>query len=196
MLKNRLLAAVGALGLLLLFALLVGALLPRLDFFSSKRTALNTNVVIQQIQTLSQLVTVKYVMEKAIVFEDAKWYGESRVIMVAHGIVKAGVDLKQLTPDDLIINEQKKSIVINLPPGIITDAYLDDKQTQVLERSTGLLRTFDKNLEQDARKTAVDDIKRAARSNGILKDAEDRARLQLSNLFLQLGFTEVEIRSK
>jgi hypothetical protein len=39
-----------------------------------------------------------------------------------------------------------------------------------------LLRSFDKDLEQNARKQAVEDINRAARNGGILKDADERAR--------------------
>ncbi|MDB6125508.1 MAG: hypothetical protein JWQ71_4501, partial [Pedosphaera sp.] len=72
--------------------------------------------------------------------------------------------------------------------------YLDDKQTQVVERKTGLLRAFDKDLEQNARRQAVDDLNRAARNSGILKDADERARLQLINLFRVLGYSEVEFR--
>jgi hypothetical protein len=54
------------------------------------------------------------------------------------------------------------------------------------------LRSFNKDLEQTARQNAVDDIRRAARSGGILKDAEERARAMLTHLFRQLGFEEVE----
>ena len=74
------------------------------------------------------------------------------------------------------------------------DAYLDDKKTQVIERSTGLLRFFDKDLEQTARQNATDDIARAARLGGIGKDADLRAKEQLKQLFLQMGFEEVEFR--
>ena len=59
-----------------------------------------------------------------------------------------------------------------------------------------MLRTFDKDLEQVARQNAVDDLGRSARTIGILKDAEDRARDQLQVLFLQMGFEKVEIESK
>jgi len=118
--------------------------------------------------------------------------GENRILLLAHGIVKAGIDLGRLAPGDLQISEKK--IVIKLPPAQITDAYLDDKQTRVIERTTGLFRSFDKDLEQTTRQNAIDDINRAARSSGILKDAEERARLQLSNLLLQLGFEKVEFR--
>lgn len=152
-----------------------------------------TATVLQQVQTLSELVTVKYVMEKIVVLEDVKWYpgGESRVLLLAHGIVKAGVDLKQLKPEDITVSG--KTLRLRLPPARITDAYLDERQTQIIERSTGLLRMFDKDLEQTARVNAVDDIRRSARSAGILKDAETRAHDQLRMLFLQMGFDQVEI---
>jgi hypothetical protein len=153
----------------------------------------DTANVVQQVQTLSQLVTVKYVMEKVVVLEDVNYLGTSRVIMVAHGVLKAGVDFAQLKPGDVQLSGSKISIV--LPPAKLTDAYLDEKQTQIIERTTGLLRSFDKNLEQSARQQALDDLQRAARRNGILADADERAHTQLANLFHQLGFEKVEFRA-
>ncbi len=147
--------------------------------------------VLRQVQTLSQLVTVKYVMEKVVIFEDVKWYpgGDSRVLLVAHGIVKAGVDLDKVKLEDVRL--EGKRISIKIPSAQITDCYLDDQQTQIVERTTGLLRSFDKDLEQTARKIAVDDIRRAARTAGIVKDADERARAQLEKMFQQMGL-EVE----
>jgi hypothetical protein len=72
---------------------------------------------------------------------------------------------------------------------------LDDHHTQVLERSTGILRAFDKDLEQNARQQAVDELRVLALDKEILKDAQDRAKALLTALFLQTGFTEVEINT-
>jgi hypothetical protein len=168
----------------------LGVLLPRVLGLGSGTRMYNTATLLRQVQTLSQLVTVQYVMEKVVVAEDVKWFGENRVLMVAHGIVKAGIDLSRLEPGDLKVSG--KAIVIKLPPPQITDTYLDDKETRIIERSTGLLRAFDKDLEQSVRQNAVADINRAARNGGILKDAETRARAQLTNLFRQMGFEKVE----
>ena len=173
----------------------IGLLVPRLWSGNSKRV-LSTTTVVQQVRSLSELVTVSFVMEKVVGLEDVKWvegWGTSRVLLLAHGEVKAGVDLSRLGEGDLRLGE--KSVSIALPPPQITDAFLDEKQTQVIERTTGLLRAFDKDLETSARQTALDDIKRAARRAGILREAEDRARVQLANLFHQLGFERVEFRS-
>jgi hypothetical protein len=180
------------LALIFIFGLLVGILLPRFVRSNSAPAIRNTAVVLTQIQTLSQLVTVKYVLEKVVVLEDAKWYGENRVLLVAHGIAKAGIDLGKLQPGDIHISDKK--ITVTLPRAAITDIYLDDHRTQILERSTGVMRAFDKDLEQNARRQATDDLKTAALRNGIINDAEDRARVQLRGLFYQLGFERVEFK--
>lgn len=171
--------------------LLLGNKLIELSSPQSGVRVLNSATILQQIQTLSELVTVKYVLEKVVVLEDVKWYGESRVILVAHGVVKAGVDLSKVGPDDIRASPGK--ISMTLPPPAILDVHLDDDRTQIVERSTGLLRQFDKDLEQNARREALGSLRRAAHAQGILKEAEDRLRAQLTFLFRQLGFDEVEL---
>src|ERR1051325_2749212 len=159
--------------------LFAGFILPRWVAPSPPPKVYNTAALLEQVQTLAELVTVKYVIQKVVILEDPPQNpvrrmlpDETRVVLVAHGIVKAGVDLRQLKPGDLKVSGKK--IVLHLPSSQITDAYLDEKQTQVVERNTSFLRDFNKDLEQTARQNALDDIRRAARSNGILKDADER----------------------
>jgi hypothetical protein len=153
---------------------------------------MGTASVVREVQSLSDLVTVQYVMEKVVVLEDVKWYGENRVLMLAHGVVKAGIDLKRLQAGDVTISDKK--ISLHLPVAQVTDAYLDDKASQIIDHSTGLLRSFDKDLEQTARQNAVDDIARAARKAGILDDADKRAKAELETFLKQAGFETVEFR--
>jgi hypothetical protein len=189
MFKTRLIIAGLALAIALGVALFVTLLFYRPLTLGAPPKIQSTATIIQQVQTLSELVTVKYVLEKVVILDDIKWYGENRVLLVAHGIVKAGVDLQEIKPEDVRV--QDKKIVLKLPRARITDVYLDDQKTRVVDRSTGLLRAFDKDLEQNARRQAVDDLRIAARMHRIYEDAEERARLQLGNLFHQLGY-EVE----
>ncbi|MCW5551114.1 MAG: DUF4230 domain-containing protein [Verrucomicrobiae bacterium] len=191
--KQHVIAGAILLVMVLGVGLWLGSVMPGwLRVLPFSRSTFGTSTVLQQVQTLSQLVTVKYVMEKVVVLEDVKWYpgGDSRVLMLAHGIVKAGVDLGRIQPEDVTVSGTRVSI--RLPPAQITDLYLDDRQTRIIERTTGLLRTFDKDLEQTARQNAVNDIRRAARNAGILKDADERAKTQLTSLFKQMGFEVVE----
>lgn len=194
MASRKLKIAGWTLGGVLAIGIGVGVVLPRLPLMllpEGQVRQLDTPAVIQKIQGISQLVTVKYVIEKVIAIEDTKWYGDSRVLLVAHGIAKAGIDLSKLQRADVVV--EGKTLKIFLPPAEITDCYLDEHKTHVIERSTGLLREFDKDMEQNARITAIDDIKRAAKMNGIIKDAEQRAVQQLQVLFLQFGFDSVEV---
>ena len=154
----------------------------------------NTTILLRQVQTLSQLVTVKYVLEKVVDVQDVKWYGDNRLLLIAHGIVKAGINLGALQPADFQI--VGKTITLTLPSPAITDVYLDDHSTQVFERSTGVLRAFDKDLEQNARKQAVEELRLMAIKSDILKDAQERAQAQLTALFLQIGFTDVQIKTR
>jgi hypothetical protein len=177
---------------LFLVILVVGILLG-IKYEARKGSSIHeedTDTVVEQIQTLSDLVTVKYVVEKVVVLDDLKWYGENRVLLLAHGVVKAGIDLKRLQPGDVKVSG--KTIYIHLPPPELTDAYLDDQKSKVIDHTTGLLRDFDKDLEQTAREEAVLDIRRAAINNGILDDANQRAQLELALFLHQAGYDNVK----
>jgi hypothetical protein len=190
MLRFRLAVTLALVAVALGVGLWLGALFWRAATPSDGPRFYDTPTVLRQVQSLAQLVTVKYVLEKVVVVEDVKWFGENRVLLVAHGVVKAGVDLQRMKPEDVRVSARVVSV--RLPPAEITDAYLDDKQTRVIERTTGLLRVFDKDLEQKARQHAAEEIRRAAREAGILQEATERARAQVERLLHDLGFERVE----
>lgn len=177
----------------------LGSRFPRLFGRGGASRTYDTPVLLQQVQTLSDLVTVKYVVQKVEVWEDPPTgligplvQGDNRILLLAQGVVKAGVELEKLKPEDLKV--QGKTIWINLPHARITDAYLDDNETKVIERTTGFLRKFDKDLEQNVRRTAVQDIRSSAGRGGILRDADERARTQLAGFFRLMGFERVEFQ--
>jgi hypothetical protein len=186
----RQLLAAAIVAAMLIVGVWLGFILAHLVKPASSQHEENTASVVQQVQTLSDLVTVKYVVEKVVILDDVKWYGENRVLLLAHGIVKAGIQLKRLQPEDVRISG--KAIRLRLPLPQVTDAYLDDQQTRVIDHTTGLMREFDKDLEQTARQTAVGDIERAARREGILTDAKEKAQLQLALFLHQAGYENIE----
>jgi hypothetical protein len=177
--------------LLLLFAL-TGFVLPYLGMHLGRPFTYNTATILQSIRGVNQLVSVQYNLEKVVVLEDPPktvftqfLTGDSRVILVAHGVVKAGVDLSKLSEKDVQL--KGTNLFISLPKSEITDVYLDEKLTQVLEHKTGFMRKFDAKLPQVARQQAVDEVRRGARYNGILEDADTRARASLRQLFVPMG---------
>jgi hypothetical protein len=199
--KRAVLLAAAAAALISLSAVLAALIALWLQPGFGGRRPFNTATVVAGVQSLSQLVTVKYVLEKVVILEDptrafgfAIPLGDNRLILLAHGEVKAGVDLSQLSKGDMSISGRK--IVLSLPPARVTDAYLVERHTQVLDYKTGLLAPFNKNLEANARRDALTEITRAARQSGIEEDAAERARQQLTRFLQALGFEQVEVRTR
>jgi hypothetical protein len=195
MAKARRASMAAAVAALFFVGVYFGSRLPHF-FGGGARRAYDTPLLLRQVQTLSDLVTVKYVLEKVEVWDDpppavlSLFSGDNRILLLAQGTVKAGIDLSQIKPGDVQIRD--KSIRIRLPAAQVTDCYLNDKETKVIERSTGLFRSFDKDLEQKIRNTVLDDMRRDALRGGIRAEADDRARKQLASLFTVMGFEKVE----
>jgi len=199
--KNRLTLVFVAIAFLigLVVALVIALMIVRRD--AAPKFAATPSVIVQ-IQSLSELVTVKYVIEKVVFAEAAKTTTldqllpgrDDKLTLLAHGVVKAGVDLSRVKPED--VETSATTIRITVPSAALTDQYLDEKATQVLDRRTGLLRAYDQKLEQQARQEALNEIVRAARVNGILREADERAQQQLKTFLKSLGYHEVEVRTQ
>ncbi len=193
--KTRLVNALLTVAIVVVLAIVFALVFSRWSFLRPGPRVLSTPVILQQVQGMSQLVTVKYVMEKIVVYEDPSLLGNNRLELLVHANVSAGINLSDIKPGDVTVSG--KQISLKLPPARapILHTEIDETRTRVLDRTTGFFRTYDQNMEQTARKIAVADINKAAQDAGILKDAQDRAETQLSNLFVNvMGFERVEFR--
>lgn len=152
--------------------------------------------VIQEIKELQRLETAQFTLEKIIeaktegnVFQEVL-YGD-KILLIAHGKVIAGVDLSTLSEGDVTIEENK--ITLKLPAAEIFLTNLDESQTKVYDRTQGLLSKGNKDLETTARQQASDTIRKAACEGGILTEATDNAKKQLTALLQRFGFTQVDV---
>ena len=148
-------------------------------------------VLLREVQELSELVTVKYVMSHVMTKEKVTWLGTDQILLVAQGVVKAGVDLRRMKEEDLRV--VGKSVSIRLPRAEVTDNYLVEKYTYVYDRRTGLLVKPERTLEGEARREALSQMLIAAHESGIHKEAETRAREMVAGLLRQLGFEKVDV---
>ncbi len=111
------------------------------------------------------------------------------MIFVAHGEVIAGIDLNKLEPEDL---EVKNGVLyVTLPDAEIFITAIDNEQSYVYERDTGLFTHGEVNLETEARRVAEREIEKSALEDGILDMAEQNAISFLYRLFRDLGYPEV-----
>lgn len=153
--------------------------------------------VIKEVQSLNRLETASFTVEKIIdagttdsnVFSNF-FFGD-KILLIASGKVIAGFDLSKIKESDIEVNDS--NLKIKLPPPQILVATLDNSQTRVYDRQKGILNPGETNLESEARIAAEASIKDAACQGGILQQASDNGRKQLSALFYALGFVTVNI---
>ena len=149
--------------------------------------------IVHEIRSLARLETIKFSLEKIITAEIHQgafdWLIGDRLIFVAHGEVIAGIDLNKLSPEDL---EVKNGVLyVTLPEVEIFITALDNEQSYVYDRDTGLFTHGEVNLETEARRAAELEIKKSALEDGILDLAEQNAISFLDRLFRDLGYPEV-----
>jgi hypothetical protein len=149
--------------------------------------------IIHDVRALARLETIQYTVEKVITAEVSSTYfaflNEDRLLLVAHGVVIAGVDLEKLQPEDMLLDGSV--LKVHLPDAEVFVATLDNDKTYVFERDTSILRQADQNLETLARAAAEDEIEKAAIEDGILDTAQTNAETYLTRFFLALGYADV-----
>ncbi len=150
--------------------------------------------IVREVRALARLETIQFTVEKVITAETGQGalgflFGD-RLLFIAHGVVIAGVDLDRLTPDDIQIDAQGRAY-LHLPEAEIFVATLDNEQSYVYDRDTGLLTRGDITLEAAARKAAEDEIRRAALEDGILEQAQRNAENTLYRMLRALGIPDI-----
>lgn len=149
--------------------------------------------IIHSVRSIARLETIQYSVEKVITAESGQGafgflFGD-RLLLVAHGVVIAGVDLEKLSPQDLRL--ENGVLYVRLPEAEIFIATLDNAKTYVYDRETGVLTKGNIQLETEARRAAEEEIRKAALEDGILTQANRNAQAYLLRLLLQLGYREV-----
>ncbi len=149
------------------------------------------DTVITQVQKLSQLVTVRYRIQRVVGMTEAKQpVGEESILLMVEGEVQAGVDLQHLTPADVNAGPGG-ALTLTVPPASILSASLDERKTKVWDRHITWWTPwvpYDPDLEHKARLQAAQDIRKAALEMGILDQAQNNARTALQDLFGTLGW--------
>lgn len=149
--------------------------------------------IVHEIRSLARLETIKFSLEKIITAETRQgvfeWLVGDRLIFVAHGEVIAGIDLNKLEPDDLVVKDAV--LYVTLPEAEIFITALDNEQSYVYDRDTGLFTHGEVTLETEARQAAEREIEKSALEDGILELAQQNAISFLDRLFRDLGYPEV-----
>lgn len=155
---------------------------------------------VENVQELATLATAEAYM-KAVIYEtDNKIFSKNisinlpgtkrELLLIVPGTVIAGVDLKEITSEDMVINEETKVIDISLPhANFIQDPALQMDKILAIDNS-GLLRgdvKWNEGLDKVAE--AQEQIRQDAISTGLLDTAEKNAEKVLKEFFKNIGYT-------
>lgn len=170
---------------LIVIAIILVAVIAGLWNFQSNSKHLSVTYV-EDIQELSSLVTARTYTKTVIQDEDNKIFGKNisinlpgtkrEVLLIIPATVLAGVDLKEVTSDDLKINKKTKEINIKLPHADFLEEpnlQFDKVQTYV---DGGLFRdNVDWNEGYKLAEKAQKQIREELISEGILDVADENA---------------------
>ena len=183
--------------LLALLAMLSGVLFgPRLRQMLGLEN-LDSPAVITEIQRLSQLITVRYSIQRVVAIKERKQpLGEESLLLMVQGEVQAGVDLAHFDSANIHFSAPHKVTVL-LPPAQIVNVFLDEKNTKIWDRHITWWTPwvdYDPDLEHQARLQALADMRSAALSMGILQQAQKNAELAVHD-FLQALHLDATVKT-
>lgn len=160
------------------------------------------SVVIQQIREASELTTAVYTMEAVVpTQQDAAIagvvVGTTKLLYIARGEVRAGVDLSALNPSDVQVTGD--TLRLRLPPPRLLDKKIDVTKSSVYDYNRGFLGLGPDTapeLQRLAQEEALKKIQTAACADRVLEKASDRAKLVVTQLVRVSGVKTVLVETQ
>ncbi len=141
---------------------------------------------VEPFNELSQLTTMRYNYANIVTISTEMpsvlqaLYGNS-LALVAVGHIEAGVDMGQLTREDMVYDGETRTLTLNIPAPILTACYLDVQKTYVAEQRTGIFAPNQPRLSDESRRYALLRFRDIATEEGIITDAQAKAESVVQN---------------
>ncbi len=165
------------------------------EFTKPEEKTIDLGALVTQVRELSRLETASMrVMNVSTITQSYKMIPDAmagdQLTFLAAGDVIAGVDLSQIQDKD-VWREADGTIVMRLPPSAIFMTRVDNRESRVVSRKTGMLRRADVNLESRVRQHAEQSIRNEAVKKGILLMASQNAEKKLADFMHTVGIQKV-----
>lgn len=193
---------VGALvigGVLILGAFFIGSAFSGFNLFGGGDEYTDVSqTVVEQVRNVAELTTVEVIesttIEKGNDFGWLNWARGDSIFMFVVVEIGAGIDFEDFYTGSFDVDEDTGTVTVQMPPAQITYVAVDNEQTRVIDRSSGVFTDGDPQLESDARQVAEEVLVNNAIKSGILEKADQNARQVIEGLLLELGYTRVVFR--
>ena len=161
----------------------------------------NQTLIVQRIKSMQELTTTVQTVETIVPASADRKLGDislatTRLLYIARGEIRAGVNLGELTNTDIKVSNNK--IEINLPPAKILDSKIDVNHSRVYDYDRGFLNLgpdVAPQLQTLAQRKTLTEIVNTACSDGILTTANTRAKETITQLLINTGYQQVKINT-
>lgn len=177
-------------GLLLAGTLSINGIIGGIQSMFNAPVTVNIQLSLDSIQGMSQLTTVRYNYSSLVTSERDMpdvlklLYGE-RQVMVAVGHVNAGIDLSQITAED--VSQDGNTIIVRLPPPQLQDCFVNEQESYIASMETGVFSRSAPELVVQGRRFAVQQFRSQALEEGILNDVQAQAKTVIENFVQSLN---------
>lgn len=155
--------------------------------------------IVQRIKNIQQLATTVQTIETIVPTSADRKLGDislatTRLLYIARGEIRAGVDLSRLTATDIKVKDNQ--IEINLPPAEILDSKIDVNHSRVYDYNRGFLNLgpdVAPQLQTLAQRKTLAEIVNTACEEDILNDANHKAKEAITQLLKINNYDRVKV---
>jgi hypothetical protein len=147
---------------------------------------------VDRLQKLARVTTVKFNYAGVVTVRQdvppllAGLYGNEKVL-VAVVSVQAGIDLSTLKPEDYVYDEATNTLTLHLPAPALQECFMDDSKSYVVENKTGVFVGASPELDDTARRYAIQQFREQAQEEKILDEAQSEAQTVISDFISALN---------
>ena len=151
--------------------------------------------VVKRIESVGILQTTLFRIDTVVrAKKEGSWFfnwGGQNLLLFVQGTVTAGIDLGELTADNVQVSQDTRTIVITLPPPQVLGAILDDYQVETYQGEKPA--RVDYELLEEALTAGRKQIATTACESGILQYAARDTEAAFAQIMGLLDFADYQI---
>jgi hypothetical protein len=156
-------------------------------FFSfQNETVASRAIIVKQVRDVSELTTAIFETEDVIDISRKEGITESKLIYIAHGSVRVGIDLGEFQDSDVQV--EGKKVTVSLPVLKVLDTKLDVNQSRLYDYNKGFLSLGPDlvKLQESALRESIRKIEQASCKEWLMKTANERVQQTAQSFLNQL----------
>jgi len=155
-----------------------------------------TEAELHELSAAGELVTCEYTVSKVIKADDVvPWkIGDRKILFSCNAYLRAGVDMADYQPSKTVIDPERKSVILVLPPPKVLSVNIPPEEVrQVYSHVTGLRTDYSAEERTRLLQQGEEAIRREIPRLGIIPDAQSNAVAFFDSFLRRLGYEEINI---